>query len=682
MRVAVILGAALALLAAAAEPDATVVIDLHRVSSWRIDPQLFGSFYEEHWGDVTPGVYEQYLVNPSFEPWYRAPGENKTRVVFPVPAAEGVAYPWEPYPNTGAAVWSASGDRVNSEQSQRIDMRGGAAGGVTQRLALPDYRLTRFRLHFWARAEGSLTLRAVFLNGAAGAGVLDVKPVRVTTEWAAYGLELDLGGRLQERHLNRFGVARLGLLASGDGSLFLDQATLFPTDCVDRVYNPETLENVRKFGPTAIRWPGGNYTSGYHWMDGIGEIGRRPTRPNRAWGGSEPNHVGTDEWLRFCERAGLEPVMGVGFGEITAEEAAGWVEYCNGPVSTKMGALRAANGHPEPYRVRYWGVGNEVYGGYQIGHTDAATYARALREMARVMRARDPSIRIVAVGLGVHNDYRRQARDWNRTVLDIAGDAIDLLDVHYYVYGPDASRIAAAGRAPVERAMFGASGRLAAYYGELRKLLAVRPGIGVVHYEWGVLPRAATLGMSRQSFLNALCTAEQYHTFFRNGDLLRGAMLHNFSYYVNPVAGHSEPPNPRSYLSQLYRTFAGSHVVETHYDGPVDSVAADYPEIGPLQDVPEIDSIAVQGEDGTLRISLLNRNPDRDFEVLLSIPELKRKERTVEIQRFESSAPSQLLTWFSDNRLYTVRVEQLAMSSASLPLRVNRTSIVHLWFRL
>ena len=149
-----------------------------------------------------------------------------------------------------------------------------------------------------------------------------------------------------------------------------------------------------------------------------------------------------------------------------------------------MGALRASNGHPQPYNVRYWGVGNEVYGSYQIGYTDAVTYARGLIEMARAMRERDPSIRIVGVGLGVHNDYRRQKRDWNRTVLEIAGGSIDLLDAHYYVYGPDARLIAREAAEPVRRAMLGASARVAAYYGDLRKLLESRPGIGVVHYEW------------------------------------------------------------------------------------------------------------------------------------------------------------------------------------------------------
>jgi alpha-N-arabinofuranosidase len=670
--------ALLAVAAVAAEPDATVTVDLKRISPWRIDAQIFGSFYEEHWGDVTPGVYEQYLVNPSFEPWYTAPGENKTRVVFPVPAAPGVAYPWEPYPDARAASWSASDDRLNSERSQRVEVRGGASAGVAQRLALPDYRVTRFRLRFWARVEGAVTVRAAFLDGSSGSNVLASNTVKVTIDWAAHEVVLDLGGRTSQRHLNRFGVARLALIATGEGSLYLDQATLFPADCVDGVYNPETLDNIRKFGPTAIRWPGGNFTSGYHWKDGIGDIDRRPTRPNRAWGGSEPNHVGTDEWLRFCERASLEPVMGVGFGEIAAEEAAGWVEYCNGPVSTKMGALRAAHGHPEPYKVRYWGVGNEVYGSYQIGHADAATYAHILLDMARAMRERDPSIQIIAVGLGVHNDYRRQSRGWNRTVLEVAGGVVDLLDAHYYVYGPDVAFVAAEGSARVRRAMLGASGRLSAYYGELRKLLAGLPGIGLVHYEWGVLPRAAELGISRQSFLNALCTAEQYHAFFRNGDLVRGAMLHNFSYYVNPVPGHAEPPNPRSYISQLYRRFAGTRVVEARYDGPLYSVAADYPEIGRLQNVPEIDSIALRSDDGTLHLCLLNRSVDRDFTVWLHIPGLPENAREVEIRRFESHSPSESLTWPSQATVFEERTERATVNDWPFPLRVVRHSLVHL----
>jgi hypothetical protein len=230
--------------------------------------------------------------------------------------------------------------------------------------------------------------------------------------------------------------------------------------------------------------------------------------------------------------------------------------------------------------------------------------------------------------------------------------------------------------------MLGSSARVRAYYGDLRQLLETRPGIGLVHYEWGVLPRAAGLGMSRQSFLNALSTAEQYHTFFRNGDLVRGAMLHNFSYYVNPVPGHAEPPNPRSYIAQLYRGFAGMRVVETRYDGPVYSVTADYPEIGRLQNVPEIDSIALRSEDGTMQLCLLNRNVDRDFTILLHIPGLPEKAREVEIRRYESRTPSEPLTRFSQAAVFEERIERVTVNTRSLPLRVAKHSLVHLRIRL
>ncbi len=213
--------------------------------------------------------------------------------------------------------------------------------------------------------------------------------------------------------------------------------------------------------------------------------------------------MGTDEWLRFSELAGLEPVIGVGFGRITPEEAADWVEYCNGAVTTPMGALRAANGHPEPYGVIYWGIGNEVYGSYQIGHTDARTYAEGFLRMAEAMKQRDPSIQVAAVGLGVHNDYRKQSPDWNQQVLGIAGPAIDLLDVHYYVYGPDREWLGMDGPVPIRRALLASGARLEAYYDFQRVLLSQNPHIGLVHYEWAVLPRVRELGASRQTFFNA-----------------------------------------------------------------------------------------------------------------------------------------------------------------------------------
>ena len=276
----------LALTADGRTADVTVRINVANLSEFKLDGQLFGSFFEEHWGDVTPGIFEQYLVNPSFEPWFHKQGDTKTRLVFEPYPRDGVAYPWEPIPGGDAKLTISAEERVNSQQSQRITVTGGFTGGVLQQLALPDYRTKKYRLRLHLRGEGDVRASAVLFDGAAGPRVLQTVPLELTMEWKAIEVEMDLGENLTQRHLSRFGIVRLAIQVEGEGSLFVDQATLYPSDTVEGLYNPETLANIRSFAPTAIRWPGGNYASGYYWRDGIGPIDKRPTRPNRAWGAS------------------------------------------------------------------------------------------------------------------------------------------------------------------------------------------------------------------------------------------------------------------------------------------------------------------------------------------------------------------------------------------------------------
>ena len=155
-------------------------------------------------------------------------------------------------------------------------------------------------------------------------------------------------------------------------------------------------------------------------------------------------------------------------------------------------------------------------------------------------------------------------------------------------------------------------------------------------------------------------------------------MLHNFSYYVNPVPGHAEPPNPRSYISELYRRFAGARVVAVEYDGPRYSVATDVPEIGPIRNAPEIDSVALRSPDGALHLCLLNRGVDRDYNVVVRIPGLAEEPYKAEIRRFESRNPSERLTWQSDHDVFEQRTEQVLADPRAIPLQLQRLSLTYM----
>lgn len=194
-------------------------------------------------------------------------------------------------------------------------------------------------------------------------------------------------------------------------------------------YRKDVLQAVKDLGVSVVRYPGGNFVSGYHWEDGIGPKEKRPRRKDLAWGDVEPNLVGTDEFLKWAEKASVAPYMCVNLGTGTLDEARNWVEYCNAPVGLYYSDLRAKNGHPAPYKVKYWGLGNEMDGPWQMGHKNAEDYSKYALEAAKLMKWSDDSISLIASGSSNYND---KWVDWNRTVLTSLRDHIDYISLHHY----------------------------------------------------------------------------------------------------------------------------------------------------------------------------------------------------------------------------------------------------------
>src|SRR5438552_17209128 len=163
-------------------------------------------------------------------------------------------------------------------------------------------------------------------------------------------------------------------------------------------FRRDVLDAVRPLRVPILRWPGGNFVSGYHWLDGVGPVADRPRRSDLAWFAEESNRFGTNQFIEYCRLLGTEPYICVNMGSGTMDEAQAWVEYCNGTGNTSWANLRRQHGHPEPYRVRYWGLGNEMYGGWQIGNMNAHDYVKKARAFAMVMKRTDPSIQLIGCG--------------------------------------------------------------------------------------------------------------------------------------------------------------------------------------------------------------------------------------------------------------------------------------------
>ena len=190
---------------------------------------------------------------------------------------------------------------------------------------------------------------------------------------------------------------RLEITALGKGSVSIGTVSLMPADNIHGM-RADTLALLQELDSPVYRWPGGNFVSGYNWKDGIGDRDRRPPRKNPAWTGVEHNDFGLDEFMVFCRYLKTEPYIAVNSGLGDTKSAVEEVEYANGSADTPMGKLRAANGHPEPYGVKFWSIGNEMYGNWQLGHIPLEKYTQKHNEFAEAMRKVDPSIQLIGVG--------------------------------------------------------------------------------------------------------------------------------------------------------------------------------------------------------------------------------------------------------------------------------------------
>jgi alpha-N-arabinofuranosidase len=200
-------------------------------------------------------------------------------------------------------------------------------------------------------------------------------------------------------------------------------------------FRTDVMASLRRLRMPVLRYPGGNFASGYHWMDGVGPRDLRPTREELAWKSVETNQFGTDEFMGLCDKMDWSPMMTVNLGTGTPEEARDWVAYCNSPTGTTYGDKRAANGNPQPYGVKLWCLGNEMDGPWQQGHVPADQYAARALEATRMMKGVDESIELVVCG--TCNPFLPTYIEWDRQVLEGVGDAVDYISLHRYVGNPD-----------------------------------------------------------------------------------------------------------------------------------------------------------------------------------------------------------------------------------------------------
>jgi alpha-L-arabinofuranosidase len=196
-------------------------------------------------------------------------------------------------------------------------------------------------------------------------------------------------------------------------------------------FRKDVIAEVKELGVPIIRYPGGNFVSGYNWLDGVGPKQDRPVVLDKAWDSLNSNQFGTNEYMAWCKAAGTLPLMGLNLGTGTTEEAAALVEYCNVDKGTRWSELRRKHGVADPHNVRHWCLGNEMDGPWQIGHITATEYGYKAADAARQMRAVDPSLTLIACGSS--GPFMPTYLDWDREVLEQCYEYVDALSLHRYV---------------------------------------------------------------------------------------------------------------------------------------------------------------------------------------------------------------------------------------------------------
>ncbi|MHB1036631.1 MAG: alpha-L-arabinofuranosidase C-terminal domain-containing protein [Pirellulales bacterium] len=374
-----------------------------------------------------------------------------------------------------------------------------------------------------------------------------------SAEFAKYSMEFQAGADTED--------GKLEIIARGHYRV--GTVSLMPANNVHGM-RADTLALLKELDSPVYRWPGGNFVSGYNWKDGIGDPDRRPPRKNPAWQGIEHNDFGIDEFMVFCALLKTDPYIAVNSGLGDSRSAIEEVQYANGAADTPMGKLRDSNGHAAPYGVKFWSIGNEMYGNWQLGHMTQDKYMQKHNEFADAMRAVDPSIKLVAVG---------DAGRWSEEMLKNCADHMDLISEHFYCQErPDL----AAHVAQIPRSVF----RKAEAHRDYRKRLDSLKGhdIRIALDEWNYWYGPHVFGElgTRYFVKDGLGIAAGLHEMARQSDLFYMA---NYAQTVN-VIGCIKTNKTAAALEttglvlKLYRHHFGVVPVATQAVGGLDAQAA------------------------------------------------------------------------------------------------------------
>jgi len=390
---------------AATSGVAILQVDTDRVSA-PVDQRIYGHFLEHINHSVVDGLFAEQIRGWGFE------GEDFKNY-------------WESFASGQGRIELVEAAFQNSSRSVRLQAEGGHAGIRQRRLFVNAGQ--RYDGSVWVKREAGSVQLTLRITGSQGSPIASI-PLTLTSSPDWQEIRYAFSSPVRDTQ------ASVEIQATGSGSVLLDFVSLMRAD-VRRdggMVRPDLLQALKDLAPPFLRWPGGSFASTYKWKNGVGPHIARRYSPNHFWGGySDYDGFGTDEFLGLCRRLKAEPLIVLPAPGVAAEQieyAMDWVRYLNDPPSTEWGRRRAANGHPEPYGVRYFQIDNEPMN----NNFTAERYAEVVNAYGSRLRNIAPNAKIVACGQKRSNDL-----GWSQKVIDLAGRNFDILGVHNYEYEPE-----------------------------------------------------------------------------------------------------------------------------------------------------------------------------------------------------------------------------------------------------
>jgi alpha-N-arabinofuranosidase len=581
---------------------APVILDVSRAGPV-ISPLLFGANLEYTRYAMWKGLGAQLLANRSFAA-KGAEGSDSAKAGRKG-TAQGLAAHWYGIGKPPVSFALDTAEVYTGRQSQRIRVPAkGASGGIGQR-DIAIQAGTEYEVRVELKADSAVTVAAGLCDGSG------------QTEYGRQSLRLEKGDwqtwRFNWRAPQTDLQARLEVVFEGPASLWVGAVSLVPSDNFHGMRR-DVVARLKEIGVPLLRWPGGSFTRDYRWKEGLAPPDKRPPIhcPFLPFSDQYDFHeVGTDEYIALCRELGSQPCITVTMGiPEGAREAADWVEYCNGSAETPWGKVRAQRGRQEPYGVKYWCIGNEIWGEWMgPAHSSADAYARNLRQFATAMRKADPRLVLIASG----TDGVTLGNDWDKKIVAEAGDCFDWISLHHY--------------SPITKALTGPEGALEftrqacqprdgllPWLREMRRAIdqSSPPGkrIPIAFDEWNLWHNWFTRHDETQWHIgpiDAAFAAAQLQMFCEEAESLgmaSAAMFQPVNEGLIQVKPFSADLTAMGQVFAIFRAHQGGRLLKTD----------------PSRDARAVDACASLSADGKrVILTLLNRAPDEQRPITVSL---------------------------------------------------------------